>query len=278
MSADGMIIRIEHATRYSYDSAARFIIQVLRKTPRSCDSQQVRRWRIETDVDARIRQSEDAFGNIVHTLYTERPADSLTVTVSGEVATLDTGGLLRGWPDRQNPLVYLRETPLTAPGPAIREFARAYATGDRLEALHRLTADIHARIGFDTGATEVSNTAAEAFDQGLGVCQDHAHVFIAAARTLGIPARYVSGHMRRTDGETAQEAAHAWAEALVEGLGWVGFDPANGISPTVNHVRIASGPDYMAAAPVRGASYGGTGERLAVTLNVRGQPQAQSQE
>jgi transglutaminase-like putative cysteine protease len=58
----------------------------------------------------------------------------------------------------------------------------------------------------------------------------------------------------------------------------VGFDPANGISPTVNHVRIASGPDYMAAAPVRGASYGGTGERLAVTLNVRGQPQAQSQE
>ncbi|TRO97189.1 transglutaminase family protein [Glycocaulis profundi] len=273
-----MLIRVDHATRYDYDAAPRFIIQVLRKTPRSCESQHVRRWRIETDADARIRQSEDAFGNIVHTLYTERPVDTLTVTVSGEIATFDTGGVLRGWPERQPALVFLRETPLTAPDAAIRAFAAGFAGGSRLDAMHRLMGAVHERIGFDTGATDAWNTAADAFALGRGVCQDHAHVFIAAARWLGVPARYVSGHMRRSDGQVDQDAAHAWAEAYIEDLGWVGFDPANGISAADGHIRVASGLDYLGAAPVRGTSYGGAGERLEVSLKVRGQPAVQSQE
>ncbi len=273
-----MLIRVDHATRYRYDRAPRFVIQVLRKTPRSCDRQHVRRWRIDTDVDARIRQSEDAFGNIIHAIYTEKPVDSLTVSVSGEVETGDSSGLLDGWPERQPPLVYLRTTPLTAPDEAIRQFAAEIAGGDRLDMLHALMSAIHARIGFDTGATGVAHTAAEAFALGRGVCQDHAHVFVAAARCLGVPARYVSGHLRRADGETEQEAAHAWAEALVDGLGWVGFDAANGVCPDESYVRIASALDYLGAAPVRGASYGGLGERMSVSLQVRSHPQAQGQQ
>lgn len=273
-----MLIRIDHATMYQYDRAARFVVQVLRKTPRSLGSQQVRRWRIDADVDARIRQSEDAFGNIIHALYTERPVDSLTVSVCGEVETGDTGGALDGWPERQPPLVYLRTTPLTLADEAIREFALEHAGADRLDMLHALMGAVRARIGFDTGATGVAHTAAEAFALGRGVCQDHAHIFLAAARFLGVPARYVSGHLRRADGEAEQDAAHAWAEALVDGLGWVGFDAANGVCPDDSYVRIASALDYLGAAPVRGASYGGLGERMSVSLQVRSHPQVQRQQ
>ena len=273
-----MRIRIDHATTYSYDQAARFIIQVLRLTPRSCDAQQVDRWRIETDVDARLRQSEDAFGNIVHTLYTEQPADSLTVRVTGEVTTTDTGGVMSGWPERLSPLVFLRDTALTACDPALIAFAETFRDKAGLEQLHALMAALHRRIVFEVGVTSATHTAAQAFAEGRGVCQDHAHVFIAVARRLGVPARYVSGHMVRMDGETDQEAAHAWAEAHVDGLGWVGFDPANGVSPSESYVRIASGPDYLGAAPVRGTSYGGGGERLSVKLDVRDVRQSQGQQ
>jgi transglutaminase-like putative cysteine protease len=100
------------------------------------------------------------------------------------------------------------------------------------------------------------------------VCQDLAHIFIASARAMGLPARYVSGHLARSDGQIDQEAAHAWCEAYVEDLGWVGFDPANGVCPTEAYVRVAIGLDYLGAAPVRGSRYGGDGERLDVRLRV----------
>lgn len=273
-----MRIRIDHATTYAYDQAARFIIQILRLTPRSCDGQQVDKWRIETDVDARLRQSEDAFGNILHTLYTEQPADSLTVRVAGEVTTTDTGGVLTGWPERLSPLVYLRETPLTACDEALSGFAEAFRDRPVLDQMHALMTALHDTIAFEVGATSADHTAAQAFAEGRGVCQDHAHIFVAVARRLGAPARYVSGHMVRLDGQTTQEAAHAWVEAHIEGLGWVGFDPANGVCPTDAYVRIASGPDYLGAAPVRGTSYGGAGERLTVRLDVRDVRQSQSQQ
>ena len=104
----------------------------------------------------------------------------------------------------------------------------------------------------------------EAFALKRGVCQDLTHVFIAAARSLGIPARYVGGYFHRNDGVIEQDAGHAWAEAFVPELGWVAFDPANGICATDAHVRVAVGLDYLGAAPVRGTRYGGAGETLAV--------------
>ncbi|MFA4949699.1 transglutaminase domain-containing protein [Brevundimonas sp.] len=272
-----MRIRIDHSTTYSYDRAARFIIQTLRLTPRTTEGQTVRDWRIETDVDARLRESEDAFGNIVHALYTETPTNSLTVRVTGEVTTVDTAGVVRAGREQLSPIVYLRETPLTKPDKLIAVFASEFKAHPPLERMHRLTSAIHSSVAFEIGVTTPTHTAAEVLALGRGVCQDHAHVFVSAARSMGVPARYVSGHFLRSD-RNDQDAAHAWAEAWIEDFGWVGFDPANGVCPTDRYVRVAVGLDYLGAAPVRGTSYGGGGERLAVKLNVRDADMQQGQQ
>lgn len=272
-----MRIRIDYATTYAYDRAARFIIQTLRLTPRSSEAQQVRHWAVETDVDARLRRSEDAFGNVVHALYTESPTQSLTVRVSGEIVTTDTAGVVPPDQETLSPLVFLRDTPLTRRDELISVFASEFVAHPPLDRMHRLMAAIHGSVAFEVGVTSPTHSASEVLAIGRGVCQDHAHVFIACARHMGVPARYVSGHLARRDRED-QEAAHAWAEAWIEGLGWVGFDPANGVCPTERYVRVATGLDYLGAAPVRGASYGGGGERLAVRLNVRDADMQQSQQ
>ncbi len=100
------------------------------------------------------------------------------------------------------------------------------------------------------------------------MCQDLTHIFIAAARELGFPARYVGGYFHRNDGVTRQQAGHAWAEAFIPSFGWVAFDPANGICATDAHVRVAVGLDYLGAAPVRGTRYGGGVETLAVSVVI----------
>jgi len=272
-----MRIRIDHATTYAYDRAARFIIQTLRLTPRSSEAQTVRHWQVETDVDARLRRSEDAFGNIVHALYTEQPTNSLTIRVTGEVVTTETAGVIPADQERLSPLVFLRDTELTKRDKLISVFASEFSAHPPLERMHRLMSAIHGSVAFEVGVTTPTHTASEVLALGRGVCQDHAHVFIACARHMGVPARYVSGHLARRD-RADQEAAHAWAEAWIEGLGWVGFDPANGICPTERYVRIATGLDYLGAAPVRGSSYGGGGERLAVRLTVRDADMQQGQQ
>ena len=272
-----MRIRIDHSTRYEYAHPARFIVQMLRLTPRSCENQQVRDWRIETDVDARLRKGEDAFGNIVHSLYTERPTDVLTIRVTGEVSTVEAGGVVRGQAERLLPTVFLRETPLTRADAAIVDYAGNIRQGSALDRMHQLMGGLHQDVAFEVGATSATHTAAEAFSQKRGVCQDHAQIFIAAARHLGVPARYVSGHLNRSDGQHDQDAAHAWAEAWIEGLGWVGFDPANGVCPTEHYVRVAVGLDALGATPIRGTSYGGGLENLTVALHVRPAQQSQQQ-
>lgn len=273
-----MRIRIDHETRYAYARPARSIVQSLRLTPRSSESQQVREWRIETDVDARLRRSEDAFGNVVHALYTERPTDALMVRVTGEVATVETGGLLKGVIERLSPLVFLRDTLLTHADPALRDFAAEIGEGSTLDRLHRLMGRISDSVVFMVGSTTADHTAADAFAQKQGVCQDHAQIFIACARRMGIPARYISGHLHRSDGAVDQDAAHAWAEAWVEDLGWVGFDAANGLCPTEHYVRVAVGLDALGASPIRGTSYGGGMETMTVALRVRQMQQTQQQQ
>ena len=273
-----MRIRIDYETRYAYERPARFIVQALRLTPRTNEGQQVRDWRIETDVDARLRRTEDAFGNIVHHLSTERPTDSLCIRVTGEVVTSDTGGVVKGALERLSPLVFLRETSLTEADAPLRAFTETVGEGDDLSRLHELMGRIHGEVAFEVGATTPDHTAAQAFALKRGVCQDHAQIFITCARRLGIPARYVSGHFQRTDGQDDQDAAHAWAEAWVEGLGWVGFDPANGVCPTERYVRVAVGLDALGASPIRGTSYGGGRERMSVALRVRQMQQTQQQQ
>jgi transglutaminase-like putative cysteine protease len=276
-----MRVRIAHDTVYRYDRPVKALVQALRLTPRDHDGQHVLRWRIEPSVDGRLKPREDALGNIVHMFSADRPVEEIAVRVTGEVETSDGTGILSGTVERVPDLFYLRETELTAADEPLREFARSVAgdaARDPLGALHRLLTGIHREIAFDTDTTHVATTAREAFALRGGVCQDLTHIFIAACRHLGIPARYVSGYFFRADGVLDQDAGHAWAEAKVPNLGWVGFDAANGISVGEAHVRIAIGLDYLGAAPIRGTRQGGGSERLSVSLRVeRSQPPVQMQ-
>ena len=275
-----MRIRISHATIYRYDTPPTGVTQILRLTPRNHDGQYVVNWRVDLSEDCLLHQHEDAFGNITHSFTAEGPFNELSVAVEGEVDTHDTQSVVRGAVERFPPSLFLRETALTQPDAAIIDFAqttRAGAGSEALPLLHKLMTALNREITFDTDPTHSATTAAEAFALRRGVCQDLTHIFIAAARQLGIPARYVGGHFYRTDGVTAQDAGHAWAEAYVEYLGWVGFDPTNGIGITEAHVRVAMGLDYLGAAPVRGTRYGGSGETLKVAVHVdQAQRQAQS--
>jgi transglutaminase-like putative cysteine protease len=266
-----MRIRISHATTYRYDTPPTGVIQLLRLTPRNHDGQHVVAWRVDLSEDCLLHQHEDAFGNITHSFTAEGPFKELSVAVEGEVDTHDTQSVVSGAVERFPPGLFLRETALTQPDAAIIDFAdsaRADAGNEPLPLLHGLMNALNREMKFDTDPTHSATTAAEAFALRRGVCQDLTHIFIAAARQLGIPARYVGGHFYRVDGVTAQDAGHAWVEAYVENLGWVGFDPTNGIGTTEAHVRVAIGLDYLGAAPVRGTRFGGSGETLKVAVHV----------
>ena len=276
-----MRIRVVHDTIYTYEQPARGLIQIVRLTPRDHDGQHVREWRIEPSVDGRLTAREDGFGNLVHWFTADQPAEALTVRVTGEVETFDVHGVVRGAVERLPHLFFLRETPLSEASAAIQSFAstlRASGCRDTLSVLHRLLSGIHEQVAFEPGPASASTSAAESFEAGRGVCQDLTHIFIAAARHLGVPTRYISGYFRRGDDDRG-DAAHAWAEALVPDLGWVGFDPTYGVSTTEAHVRVAIGLDYLGAAPIRGSRTGGGTETLAVRLRVdeAGQAQTQSQ-
>lgn len=281
-----MRIRIVHDTVYTYEQPARGLIQILRLTPRDHDGQHVREWRIEPSVNGRLTAREDGFGNLVHWFTADDPTDALTVRVTGEIETFETSGIVRGAVERLPDLFYLRDTPLSEASPDLKAFAETVGgAGERdvLATLHRLLAAVHGAVTFEPGPTSASTSASQSFAMGKGVCQDLTHVFLAAARHLEIPSRYVSGYFRRDDGGDDQKAAHAWAEALVPGLGWVGFDPANGLSATEAHVRVAIGLDYLGAAPIRGSRMGGGTETLDVALRVeqvpsRAQHQARGQQ
>jgi transglutaminase-like putative cysteine protease len=277
-----MRLSVHYNTSYRYSAPAQRVIQLLRLTPPSFAGQNVLDWRIDVDCDARLREGRDGYGNITHMLYIDRPIDHLKVSVTGRVLTEDRAGVVDGLPKDLPPQVFLRQTPLTHVGPGLHDLAAALLQqeGATLDKLHRLAQTIHTRMTFDTGRTEADTTAFEAFSAGHGVCQDFAHIFIAVARAIGIPARYVSGHLFRRDGALLQPAGHAWVEGYVEDLGWVAFDPTNGISADDAYIRVAAGLDYRDAAPFAGARSGGGKEDLSVDVQVRparAQSQSQSQ-
>jgi transglutaminase-like putative cysteine protease len=276
-----MRLRISHTTTYRYQPAATGVIQVLRMTPGSHDGQYVAEWQIDLSADAKLDMHHDAFGNITHVL-TIGPTDDLTITAEGLIETTDTGGVMRGTDERFPPQLFLRSTELTEASAPMQAFARDLRKDDDdvIAFLHLLMNAINEYMTFDSDPTHSGTTAAEAFTLRRGVCQDYAHVFIACARVAHVPARFVAGHFMRADGEVHQDAGHAWAEAYVPSLGWVGFDPANAICSTDAHARFAIGLDYLGAAPVRGTRYGGGHETLSVAIKVDHagrQSQSQSQ-
>jgi transglutaminase-like putative cysteine protease len=281
---NAMRLRIQHITNYRYEPAATGVIQILRLTPGSHDGQYVAEWQIDVSTDSRLDMHEDAFGNVTHVM-THGAIEDLTITVGGLIETHDTGGVLRGTDERFPPSLFLRPTALTAVNPAMENFARELrveSEGDALGFLHALMTQVNEHMTFDEDPTNTGTSAIEAFALKRGVCQDYAHIFIACARSGGVPARFVAGHFLRSDGMVNQQAGHAWAEAHVPSLGWIGFDPANCICTTEAHARVAIGLDYLGAAPVRGTRYGGGNETLTVSVKVDqagrpGQSQWQSQ-
>ncbi|MEO6247455.1 MAG: transglutaminase family protein [Sphingomicrobium sp.] len=269
-----MRIIVNHRTTYRYDRPASNIIQALRLAPRNHDSQHVRSWRVEADVDGTILETADAFGNRLMMFYAEAPLTALTLTVAGEVDVTEAAGVIHA----AEPLpgaVFLRSTDLTAPDPAIVDLARSATRSEPLATLHALMAAIRERMAFVVEATDAATAAATALTTGAGVCQDFAHIFCTAARLAEIPSRYVSGHLAHAGG--AQDASHAWVEAHVPDLGWVAFDPTNGICATDAYLRVAVGLDYLDAAPVRGARRGGGAEHMTVEVHA-GDVQGQRQE
>jgi len=264
-----MRLRITHETTYKYLTPANSVTQLLHVMPRGHDGQFVVEWRVELDHDCRVRMATDAYGNYVHSFSLAGPVESLTILAAGEVETEDTSGVIRGEVERFSPTVFLRETQLTKCDTALARFAEKTAAGksDRLSRLHAINTAILDRMRFDSRVTDTTTPAGDAFRASHGVCQDFAHIFIAAARHLKIPARYVGGYLYHPQTED-QEAGHGWAEALVDDIGWIAFDPAHGRSATDAYVRVAVGLDYLGAAPVRGARHGGTEETMSVRVVV----------
>jgi transglutaminase-like putative cysteine protease len=268
-------IAVKYVTSYVYEPPAQGVIQALRLTPRSHEGQFVRRWRIVPDRPALLRPREDAYGNVVHTMALTGPVEHFELALEGMVETHDTAGIVRGAVERFPPELYLRETPLTKPNAEIVDFAAALRRGEVLDSLHGLMAAVRERIALEATLTGTTPTAAAAFAARRGTSQDLTHVFLCAARAAGIPARYISGLVLRSEGEAEQDASDAWAEAHVTGLGWVGFDCANDVCVTEGHIRVAVGLDGLGAAPVRSACYGSAAEVLKVAVRVA-QHQSQS--
>jgi transglutaminase-like putative cysteine protease len=260
-----MRLSIRHETTYRYTTPAHYSIQQLRLTPRVEPHQRVLSWRI--DAPGRLQRFTDAYGNVTHTMVLTAPHDAIRVVVTGSV---DIGAFTGGvdHPDRElSPLVFSVATPLTAADEAVHAFAaRHLRKKDRTADFLALAEGICAAVAYESGITEVTSTAAHALEVGRGVCQDHAHLFIACCRAVGVPARYVSGYV--DPGHSDQAASHAWAEVWIEGEGWVSVDVTHRELAREQHCRLAIGRDYLSAAPVRGVRTGGGEESLRVQVSV----------
>ena len=260
-----MRLKISHRTEYGYDAPLSYALQRIRLIPQSGMAQTILNWDIAIEGAREELRYIDGFGNETRLLSVEGEPRSVTISASGEVETKGTTGVTG--PQRGFAPLWLFDAPtaLTTPGTNLAALAATVGEGDDLDQLHRLMDIVADKVAYVAGSTVSSTTAEEALKIGSGVCQDHAHIFIAAARQIGFPARYVSGYLMKT-GE--QAASHAWAEAHVRGLGWVGFDPSNRMSPDETYVSLATGRDYRDAAPVSGIRLGQALETLAVHITV----------
>lgn len=262
-----MKLSIFHETTYTFAAPVRRAVQYLRLTPRADRGQTVLRWSVSGP--ASLVPWVDGLGNRCHVASEAEEIRSLAITVEGEVETSDTTGVLP-LEDGLPPAMFLRPTALTAADDALRALAAPFgerrAVDGDIPALHGLMHAIADAVPYRPGETHPATPAAEALAHGYGVCQDHAHIFIACARELGFPVRYVSGYLAGGDGAMA---SHAWGEAFVDALGWVSFDPSNRQSATEAYVRLAVGHDYADACPVAGIRMGGEDESMDVRLDVR---------
>ena len=263
-----MRLSITHKTQYEYDVPVDYALQQVRLTPANNRQQTVRSWNIEVDGGKTELSFNDQYNNHTQLVSIEPGSKLISLTASGEVETTDSTGIL-GPVYGYAPLWhFINPSELTSPGKGIVRLSKTVNPDDLLTSLHELSAQIAGEVAYSPGQTYAATSAEEALQGGHGVCQDHAQIFIAAARSAGVPARYVSGYLMMND-RVDQDATHAWAEAHVDGLGWVGFDISNGISPDERYVRIATGLDSREAAPISGMRLGAASESMIVSLQVQ---------
>ncbi len=269
-----MRLTIRHATTYSYDPPAERCALRVRLFPPSFDGQRVHAWTVSVNGQPLQALLTTATADREAIWTCHGAGDEIAVVAEGEIETQDTAGVVRGLREAVRPAVFLRTTPLTETDKKIDALAAGVSGATPLDRLHSLFNAVADAIEYKPGSTVSHTTAAQALKAGQGVCQDHAHVFLAAARSLRVPARYVVGYLLALEEKPTE--THAWAEAFVPDIGWVGFDPANRLCPTDRYVRLGCGLDAADAAPIRGNVLGGSKERLSASVDI-GQMQVQSQ-
>ena len=267
-----MQLAVSHLTRYSYAEPIRQIIQSIHLTPSEHEGQRVLGWNIEATGATFGTAVKNGSGDWVQTLCIRSECTNFEIKVNGTVETIDTNGVLKGHRERINPIAYLQHTAATQADKNIEQLAQQAGKGvsedDGLERAHRLSNLVTDALKYEQQSTNVMTTAAESLKSGRGVCQDYAHILIAAASVLNLPARYVSGYLLASVDLSPEEASHAWAELFIHGLGWVGFDPSGRCCPDARYIRLASGRAAHEAAPIRGVTHGIGEEALDVTVAV----------
>ena len=263
-----MRLTVDHVTRYIYDRPVRSMVQSHRLQPSVYAGQKVVDWSVTVSGGIMGAMHRDGAGDLVQGWTVAGPVSEVLVTVRGTVDTVDLTGVLRGYKEIVAPDCYLLATAPTRADAALTALAKTADGATPLDLAHSLSAVVADAIAYKPGVTDAHTTAAEALALGVGVCQDHAHALIAVARVRGIAGRYVSGYLFADADGLAHEAAHAWAELHLTGLGWVGFDPANRCCPDDRYIRLGSGFDAQDAAPIRGVARGGGKEKMDVTVAI----------
>lgn len=249
-----MKLLVRHQTSYAYESGSSRAVMLLKLMPRSNGMQKVHEWQVFVNDQPVLNFAPNGYGDLEALWIRHDRMAQATIVATGIVETIDTAGVIAGLNEHFDPRIFLRETDLTQCPAELRAFAAAVVQGAEtpLARLHALSSAVRDHIDYRAGVTGPDTRAAEAFALGAGVCQDHAQVFITAARCVGIPARYVTGYLLARGGDDLHET-HGWAEAYVPGLGWIGFDASNRVCVTEDYVRVAAGLDAHDAAPVRGS-------------------------
>lgn len=265
-----MRLTISHLTKYEYDKPVHYALQQVRLTPKSHASQTVLTWNVTVEGGRKQLEFTDQHNNLVTLISLHEDQSEISIHCQGEVETSGQSGIV-GQQYGYTPLWYFkRSSALTGPGEQIHDLVESLVDDarDDLTRLHALSGLVAKALSYKKGQTNSQTTAEDALRTGYGVCQDHTHVFLSAARLLGFPARYVSGYLMMDD-RVEQDASHAWAEAWVESLGWTGFDVSNGVSPDERYVRVATGLDYRDAAPISGVRIGDARESMIVAIRVQ---------
>ncbi len=263
-----MLLTIEHKTTYQFSEPQRLVVQSQRMYPATFAGQKVIEWEVSAESAIFGQRFTDGAGDQIQTMTVMEPGQHLEIVARGQVKTRDTAGVLKDHHEIISPLVYLRSTKLTQTSELLQALAAQVSGDNQLDQAHMISALVSENISYQPGSTHSEVTAAQALQQGKGVCQDQAHCLIALAKIRNIPARYVTGYLLFDAQGLSHGASHAWVELYIADLGWVGFDATNQCCPDERYVRIGSGLDAHAAALIRGATIGEAVESLQTKVVV----------